>query len=389
MRAIIKICFLLLIFCLVLPAQAQIGGLKPAKKKKKSRNDTEETPTQIIIKQTNEEENSGVLQNPSGFEMFEEETAPATNNSGNNTNANGNLNSAENDNTPILEPTNSSNNITSNTDLEHPPLPENNTIVRKSSASKNGETLKLDLSSLYDTQSGSAKANAGAPPNANLSFKMKEDIKYFYNQAILKVAAKDYKTAIDLLNKCIKADKHNKELLQLRANCYAEVGETKKAIKDYKAIVKFDQKDPVVYYNLGVTYLKLAKFKDAIMAYSHSVQLKPDYINAYQGRATAKTYINDYESAIEDYNAALDLKNYFTPAIKGRGVAKCMLNRYDEAVNDFSYILELQPDDGLAYYYRGLAYYSLNQTYKGCNDIEKASQLNVARAAQDLKELCR
>ena len=208
---------------------------------------------------------------------------------------------------------------------------------------------------------------------------MKEDIKYFYNQAILKVAAKDYKTAIDLLNKCIKADKHNKELLQLRANCYAEVGETKKAIKDYKAIVKFDQKDPVVYYNLGVTYLKLAKFKDAIMAYSHSVQLKPDYINAYQGRATAKTYINDYESAIED----------FTPAIKGRGVAKCMINRYNEAVNDFSYILELQPDDGLAYYYRGLAYYSLNQTYKGCNDIEKASQLNVARAAQDLKELCR
>ena len=261
----------------------------------------------------------------------------------------------------------------------------------KTTSAKGGKlptTLNVDLDILYSVQIADTVVVRDRKP-LPVSFKTKEDNKYFYNQAMLKVGAKDFQSALVFLNKCIKTEPYNKELLQLRANALVETADFKKAIKDYKRVLEITDSDPVIYYNLASTYLKMGKFGESVAAFDRAIILKPDYIFALQGRATSKTYQKDYEGAIEDYNRVLDINNQFLAAFKGRGIAKSLLHRYDEAVNDFTHIIELQPLDGMSYYYRGLAYVAQNQNYRGCSDFDRAYQLNVPQAAQEIKDSCR
>lgn len=223
----------------------------------------------------------------------------------------------------------------------------------------------------------------------NLSFKAKEDIKYFYNQALLKVRAKDFSAANTYLSKCLKQDKYNKELLQMRANTFAELEKYSSAIKDYKKAIKVDSDDPVLHYNLGAVYMKVGKIKEAIKTLDDAINLRPNYTLALQARASAKAVDGNFEGSVNDYNRVLDENAFFIPALKGRGVAKSMLNRYDEAISDFSAIIEQQALDGLAYYYRGLAYFGNNEPYRGCADLDKSYQLGIQQAYFDIKELCR
>ncbi|HRK26820.1 MAG TPA: tetratricopeptide repeat protein [Chitinophagales bacterium] len=341
--------------------------LKPSKKekKKKKKNSTAETPFPEY--NTPEEEEKAVLKKPSGFDMYGSDVPD------------------------------------NNFDPANPYGTEPKQRKKKEKQAKTGkqnqlqdnspDVINLDLSALYqvnftDTVIVEDKRKKSKEPT-EISFKAKEDVKYYYNQAVLKLNNSNYEAAIELLDKCLARDPTNKDALQMRANCYTELKKYKQALKDYNRAVKLDAADPILQYNKATTLLKMGKLNDAIETFDVAVNYKPDYIFALQGRASAKTINGDYAGAIEDYSLVLDQNPLFIAALKGRGVAKGLLRRYDDAVNDFSAVIELQSSDGMAYYYRGLAYISLNQPFKGCSDFDRAYQLNVKQAYFDIKEYCR
>lgn len=313
----------------------------------------------------------GILENPDGFEMFgKEPTTPQQ---------------------PAIAPTTGADTPpTDNTVGSETEMSEKNKAdkLAKNKGSKVPGKINLDLDILYNVNIANPVVILDKRPEP-VSFKTKEDNKYYYNQAILKVGTKDYEGAIKYLNKCINTEPYNKELLQLRANALTETYNFKKAVKDYLRVIEIEDKDPLIRYNLAATYLKMGKFQEAVESFGRAVELKPEYILAYQGRATARTYTKDFEGAIEDYNRVIDLNNQFLPAIKGRGIAKAMLQRYDEAVSDFTHIIDVSPMDGLTYYYRGLAYAAENQMLRACSDFDRAYQLNVPQAIQEIKLNCR
>ncbi len=321
----------------------------------------------------------GVLQNPNGFEMYGEEVEEET----------PELDWGETMPEEKSKTQNSLGKAAKNllgTKDKSKKGKDGNRIKNK--AADKGDVISVDLDALYGTYTP-AKTSKSSIEAKEMDFKTREDIKYFYNQAMLKVRAKDYESAVGFLDKCIDKHPKDKELLQLRANSYTELEKFKKAIKDYTQIIKLDREDPVVFYNMGITYTKMGKFKNAVNSFDRSLMLKPSYLLALQGNASAKTMDGKFNQAIEDYNKVLDQNAFFTPAFKGRGVAKSLLGRYDEAISDFSYVIELQPNDGMAHYYRGLAYVGNNQTHRGCADFDRAYQLNIPQAFYELQESCR
>ncbi|OWY21068.1 tetratricopeptide repeat protein [Sphingobacteriales bacterium UPWRP_1] len=346
--------------------------LQPSKQKKQKKK-KKEPVAQPYGDET--QDAGGVLQNPSGFEMYG--TEPSA---------------------PVQPET-----VTPPTEQNLPSeMPEKSakktTKAKKEKKNKDGaasntgdtDVINLNLDVLYQVNFTDTVIVQDKRVEApQISFKAQEDVKYYYNQAVMKVNNNDYEAAIELLNKCIARDPSNKDVLQMRANCYTEMKKFKLAIKDYNKAIKLDSKDPILQYNKGSTLIKMGKFDDAIETFTKAVQYKPDYVYALQGRASAKTLKGDYDSAIEDYSLVLDQNPLFIAALKGRGVAKGLLRRYDDAINDFTAVIELQPTDGMSYYYRGLAYISLNQPYKGCSDFDRAYQLNVRQAYFDIKEYCR
>jgi len=313
-----------------------------------------------------------ILQNPGGFEMYGADSPPELD---------FNI-PASNDEvlqpTPVEEQANEKNTAAKSQKR------------RKGNKNESSEVISLDLGTLYQVNlTDTVIVQDKRKKMPEVSFKAKEDVKYYYNQAVLKINNSNYADALELLNKCIARDPNNKDALQMRANCLAELQKYKQAISDYNKALKIDDKDPILHYNKASTLIKMGKFDDAVETFNKAITYKPDYVYALQGRASAKTLNGDYKGAIEDYSLVLDHNPLFLSALKGRGVAKGLLKRYDDAVGDFSSVIELQPSDGMAYYYRGLAYISLNQPFKGCTDFDKAYQLNVKQAYFDIKEFCR
>ena len=256
----------------------------------------------------------------------------------------------------------------------------------KSGKKSKGESITVDLGILYNVALDTVEVK---DKRRVMDFKTGEDLKVYYNQALLKLKGKQYDLALEYLDKCIESDPFNKEFLHLRGNVLIELFKFKKALKDFDKALAIDNADPVVHYNRGIALGKLGKYEHAQVAFSQAMNLDEAYTYAIQGRASTKIMNGDYKGAIEDFNHVLDQHSFYTPAIKGRGIAKSLLRRYDDAISDFSYVIELSPNDGLAYYYRGLAYYSNNQDNRGCRDLDKAYSLNVQQAYYDIEELCK
>ena len=62
-------------------------------------------------------------------------------------------------------------------------------------------------------------------------------------------------------------------------------------------------KNPEIWVNRGITFLKNENYQNALEDFSHAIELKNDFAEAYFNRANAYSKLN------EDEKACLDMKN--------------------------------------------------------------------------------
>ena len=69
------------------------------------------------------------------------------------------------------------------------------------------------------------------------------------------------------------------------------------------------------YFNIGKAYYYLRVYDKALAYYSKSIELKPDFAEAYTMRGTAYNHDSgDTQHAMKDYNKAIELKPDFADA---------------------------------------------------------------------------
>ena len=95
----------------------------------------------------------------------------------------------------------------------------------------------------------------------------------------------------------------------------------------------------------GNFLLMLGQAEKAIEAYSHAIELKPDFM-AYNNRGRA----------IQDYDKAIALKPDYAEAYNNRGVAYEAKGDLGQAIQDYDKAIALKPDYAEAYSNRGNAY---------------------------------
>lgn len=128
---------------------------------------------------------------------------------------------------------------------------------------------------------------------------------------------------------------------------------------------------------------KLAYAKDyngAIRLYNEALQLKPNFVMAYNNRGTAYNNLNQYERAIADLDAAIKLDPNYSWAYNNRGFAYAHLNQNERAIADYSTAIKLNPNLAEAYNNRGFAYFSQQQYERAVQDYTKAIELNPNNA---------
>lgn len=157
--------------------------------------------------------------------------------------------------------------------------------------------------------------------------------------------------------------------------------------------VSFDNGQTAVdFKNRGNKKAELKNYRGAILEYTKSIALDPQYAEAYYNRGYAKSQLKDYQWAIADFNQAIKfgskLGSYIDWAFYERGNCKAQLKDFRGAKLDFSKAIELEPDFSEAYNYRGVVKIFLGEKNSGCLDLSKAGESGDLDAYKTIDRLC-
>lgn len=104
-----------------------------------------------------------------------------------------------------------------------------------------------------------------------------------------------------------------------------------------------DPKTAMDFFEQGNYHYDIGKCKDAILDYSRSIELNPNYPEAYNNRAYTFMRMQDYESALPDLDKAIELKPDYPQALMNRGDIHNFSYQIDRksAIADYDKVISL------------------------------------------------
>jgi len=117
----------------------------------------------------------------------------------------------------------------------------------------------------------------------------------------------EYQEAIDFLDKAADKDQKNPEIFYLLGVCKSQLQKNAEAIKDYDLALALDPSYAEVYFEKGYSLFALNMLDEAIEAFDKSIKLKPNNALAYVNRGSVKCIKGDKEGAMKDWKKAEEL----------------------------------------------------------------------------------
>ena len=148
-----------------------------------------------------------------------------------------------------------------------------------------------------------------------------------------------------------------------------------KAIKHYSRALEL-KPDYVDAYNArGVVYAMRGKIDHALKDFSMVIKLEPDYFVAYLNRGAVHRDDGRYEQALRDFGEAIKLKPNLNVGYFNRGEVYRIKGDFDHAIIDYNRAIQLKPDFADAYNNRGLVYVNKGEVDRAIVDYTEAIEL--------------
>ena len=116
--------------------------------------------------------------------------------------------------------------------------------------------------------------------------------------------------------------------------------------------------------------------EEAMKAFDKSIEIDPDYANAYAGRAAIYNHRFEWKKALRESQQAIKIDPTLPWAYNCRGNAQRGLRNLKESIEDFNKAIELDPVYAWPYANRSLTYYRLKNYHQALLDSNKAIELN-------------
>ena len=146
----------------------------------------------------------------------------------------------------------------------------------------------------------------------------------------------------------------------------------KKAIGEFEISLSLNASDHLTYYFNGLSYERLGMLTKALLNYTLSISIQPDFTEALFNRAIINYKLKKYEIALEDFGKLLTLPAGETQAIYFRGI------KFGENDDDpgFNEVISMSDKDADLYNYMGLCYYQMGKHNLSKIQYAKALKLN-------------
>ncbi len=146
-------------------------------------------------------------------------------------------------------------------------------------------------------------------------------------------------------------------------------------IKRYDKLILSKPNYAEGYFNRGVLFLQLGRFKEAIKDYDRAIQIKPDYADAFNNRGIALQELGQLELAIESYDRAIQIKPENFMAYHNQGIVLRELGRLEQAIESCNKAIQMKPDYADAFNNRGAAFQELGQLELAIESYDRAIQI--------------
>ena len=133
---------------------------------------------------------------------------------------------------------------------------------------------------------------------------------------------------------------------------------------------------PLLINILADANFRFGRYSKAINFYRRAIQLKPDYLEAYNNLGVAYKETGDLTAAIESYQKAISLNPDQAAVHNNLGVALNKISRFKESIKAYNKALELKPDYAEAYNNIGVAYNELGMNENAVSSYKKAIEFN-------------
>jgi tetratricopeptide (TPR) repeat protein len=133
--------------------------------------------------------------------------------------------------------------------------------------------------------------------------------------------------------------------------------------------------------DLGVKRLSQKNYQQAVVSFTRSLDLTPDYYFSRINRGTAYYHLKMFQLAINDYDQVLKLKPFHAATFYNRGLAYQAINEHTKAINDLTYATTFDSKDPEGYSARSVSYCKKGEIALARADERKTLQLGGRIAA--------
>ena len=179
--------------------------------------------------------------------------------------------------------------------------------------------------------------------------------KAWYNLAIAYNNSNNIRAAIEAYEKAIDIDPDYTAAWKNLGNIYAQNNEVDKAMEVYLQSIELDLSDPELRFNLAIQYGKKKAYKQGIFHLNKAIELKPDYLKAYEKLIEFYSEINQKEGLL----AATEKKLRQFPdkeELYELGREWHRTDNYRKAITIYSLAIEQGKTNSWVYYWKGKAY---------------------------------
>ncbi|NTW31272.1 MAG: tetratricopeptide repeat protein [Bacteroidetes bacterium] len=211
------------------------------------------------------------------------------------------------------------------------------------------------------------------------------DLKY----AELNLYFKEYKKTNEYIDKALAIDKINAKAYFMRGMTYKEIGDTAKAVVNFKTAIDQAADYYHAYIQLGILY-SIKNNQIAVDYFLNALKLNSKSTEARYGLGMFYQENEEYEKAIEEYVSILKIDPKYKFAHYNLGyIYLVYLKNYEKAVTNFSNAITCDPKYAEAYYNRGFSYELLKDFKDAKADYKSALDLktNYQKAIDGLNRI--
>ena len=193
-----------------------------------------------------------------------------------------------------------------------------------------------------------------------------------YDQAQKLVDKNDFKGAVVLLDRLLKADPKNAKALVLRGDAKDDLGDPTAALADYNAAIAINPEYAYAYATRCDTQTELEHYDEAVSDCTKALTLDSNSELALRARSKAYYFRGDYQLALADAQEVVALN----PTDSRSQMTACRANfgakQYDAAHDSCSKTIAYAPGEENAYFYRGRSALEQKSYEPAIADLRKA-----------------